>query len=186
MTRKRAFETAVVRLPERLCAVLLNMRLHFHFCINTGQRYHENTVPTHCHSFTLWSTLPQARLLGLLSSKTLANLIMRLHAGLTSIAPPFPASSNILQNLVTPTFGNTSLVGPASSRSVMSAMVPFYLPALKLPMSLSSPKRPSLMSLALQWPGHYTSTDLSHMFVDPNPGFPSKCGQAQGMGSCTH
>src|SRR6266702_241496 len=99
---------------------------------------------------------------------------MRLHAGLTSIAPPFPTSSNVLQNLVTPTFGNTSLVGPASSRSVMSAMVPFYLPALKLPMSPSSPKRPSLMSLILQWPGHYTSMDLSHVFVDPNPGFPQQ------------
>ncbi len=147
MTRKCAFETAVVGLPERLCAVLLNIRLHFRFCINTGQRYHKNTVPTHCHSFTLWSTLPQARLLGLLSSKTLANLIMRLHAGLTSIAPPFPASSNILQNLVTPTFRNTSLVGPTSSRSMMSTMVPFYLPALKLPMSLSSPKRPSLIGM---------------------------------------
>src|SRR6266571_5373719 len=172
MTRKHAFETAVVRLPERLCAVLLNMRPHFHFCINTGQRYHENTVPTHCHSFTLWSTLPQAKLLRLLSSKTLANLIMRLHASLTSIAPPFPASSNILQNLVTPTFRNTSLVGPASSRGMMSTMVPFYLPTLKLPMSPSSPKRPFLMSLTLQWPGHYTSMNLSHMFVDLNPGFP--------------
>src|SRR6266702_817501 len=58
MTRKCAFETAVVGLSERLCAVLLNMRPHFCFCINTGQRYHKNTVPTHCHSFTLWSILP--------------------------------------------------------------------------------------------------------------------------------
>ena len=28
------------------------------------------------------------------------------------------------------------------------------------------------MSLALQFPRHYTSMDSSHVSVDPNPGFP--------------
>ena len=132
----------------------------------------KNLVPTHRHSFILWSTPPQARLLRSLSSKTLANQILRLRVGLISITPPFPESSNALWNLAILTSGNTSLVTPVSSRSVMFVMLPFYLLALKLPMSLNSPKRPSLKSLASQFPGHYMSMDSSHRSVDLSPGSP--------------
>src|SRR5579859_6280137 len=144
MTRKCAFETTIIRIPDEAACSTFEHEASFTFPHKYWPEISRNPVPTHRHSFTLWSTPLRARWLRLLSSRTLGNQITRLHVGSTSIAPPFPALSNILRNLATLTFGNTSQVVPANSRSVTLGTEPFYLLALKPPMSLNSPKRPSL------------------------------------------
>src|SRR6266404_8405316 len=126
------------------------MRHRSHFCIHNDSKYLENSVSTHCHSFILWSTPLRARLPESLSSRTLGNQMIRLHNGLTFTAPLSLASSNVFRNLVIHTFGDPSLDVPASSRTVIFAMVPLCLLGVKLPMSLSSLKRPSLKLLAPQ------------------------------------
>ena len=110
---------------------------------------------------------------------------MRSHANLASITPPSPASSNSFQNLETLTSKNTSLVidHPCKLQehdAHHGALLLAHTEAANVT-ELTKQAFPHVSCITV--PGHYTSMDLSHMSIDPNPGFPQsmwpsrRCGQ---------